>query len=67
MKIEDIVVVEDKRGNKHFVKGSINGIAIKQVKGKRKKSGHIIGLDSCLLYTSPSTRDISGSRMPSSA
>jgi len=46
MKIEDIVVVEDKRGNKHFVKGSINGIAIKQVKGKRKKSGHIIGLDS---------------------
>jgi len=46
MKIEDIVVVEDKRGNKHFVKGSINGIAIKQVRGKRKKSGRIIGLDS---------------------
>ena len=28
---------------------------------------HITDIDICLLYTSPSPRDISGSRMPSSA
>ena len=30
-------------------------------------SGTELGISSCLLYTSPSPRDISGSRMPSSA
>ena len=29
--------------------------------------GEVLLLDNCLLYTSPSPRDISGSRMPSSA
>ena len=39
------------------------GIALMQVYG-----GYAIGTQkSCLLYTSPSPRDISGSRMPSSA
>ena len=33
----------------------------------RKNGGLVINVSSCLLYTSPSPRDISGSRMPSSA
>ena len=33
-----------------------------------EKTGHTVGLDNvCLLYTSPSPRDVSSSRMPSSA
>ena len=36
-------------------------------KQKKGKKGKTITLISCLLYTSPSPRDISGSRMPSSA
>ena len=36
--------------------------------GENVKSSNIFELDKvCLLYTSPSPRDISGSRMPSSA
>ena len=34
--------------------------------GREEQSGDVL-IDSCLLYTSPSPRDISGSRMPSSA
>ena len=33
----------------------------------QKIKHHLYGFHSCLLYTSPSPRDISGSRMPSSA
>ena len=33
----------------------------------RKKIADWFGVSTCLLYTSPSPRDISGSRMPSSA
>ena len=32
-----------------------------------KVSGVLVTLDTCLLYTSPSPRDLSTSRMPSSA
>ena len=35
--------------------------------GKSTLLRMIAGLENCLLYTSPSPRDISGSRMPSSA
>ena len=31
------------------------------------EEGRIIGVETCLLYTSPSPRDVSTSRMPSSA
>ena len=33
----------------------------------KKERVRVAGVDTCLLYTSPSPRDISGSRMPSSA
>ena len=33
----------------------------------QKKGYQVILFDSCLLYTSPSPRDMTGSRMPSSA
>ena len=38
-----------------------------QLDFKESKSCSIRGIKACLLYTSPSPRDISGSRMPSSA
>ena len=34
---------------------------------QKNQESLVLGADSCLLYTSPSPRDISGSRMPSSA
>ena len=34
---------------------------------ERASSGRCVNLDSCLLYTSPSPRDVEESRMPSSA
>ena len=41
---------------------------IKQFKKDKHSSvGLLRAVNSCLLYTSPSPRDISGSRMPSSA
>ena len=39
----------------------------KSEKGEEATDELVLGVISCLLYTSPSPRDISGSRMPSSA
>jgi len=39
----------------------IDGMTVSEVKGFGRQKGH------CLLYTSPSPRDLSTSRMPSSA
>ena len=48
------------------IKGGLNGLVIGKVLTceDHPNSDH---LHICLLYTSPSSRDISGSRMPSSA
>ena len=46
--------------NKHILKGLNLNIKPGEVHA-------IMGPNGCLLYTSPSPRDISGSRMPSSA
>ena len=44
---ENVVTVEDKKGNKFFVHGSINGLVVKQAtSGSRKKYSCIVGLDS---------------------
>ena len=50
--------VKGLRGEAKISENNIND-ALKEVKKAL--------LDACLLYTSPSPRDISGSRMPSSA
>ena len=44
-----------------------NAIAATPVKGGRLRQGLGYGSTTCLLYTSPSPRDLSTSRMPSSA
>ena len=47
-------------------KGSILSVSVKS--GDRVSTGDVIAqLSDCLLYTSPSPRDLSTSRMPSSA
>ena len=51
VRIED---TDQVRSKPEFEENIINGL-------------HDMGLKPCLLYTSPSPRDISGSRMPSSA
>ena len=49
----------------------IQGLTVTEIKGFGRQKGHTElyrGAEYiCLLYTSPSPRDISGSRMPSSA
>ena len=45
---------------------SPSGLAVQAFAPENLEAGHL-GWCSCLLYTSPSPRDISGSRMPSSA
>ena len=63
-----------------LVKGGIERVndhsaAIEQVQSELKEGGWItseadlnaVGFKTCLLYTSPSPRDLSTSRMPSSA
>ena len=52
-----VVQVRVKEGNRERLQ-AFEGVCI----GKRNR-----GLNSCLLYTSPSPRDLSTSRMPSSA
>ncbi|NIA04046.1 MAG: hypothetical protein GWP09_01720 [Nitrospiraceae bacterium] len=43
---ENFVTVEDSKGNKYFVHGSINGVAVKVAgKGVRKTHSIIVGLD----------------------
>ena len=43
---ESFVTVEDSRGNKYFVHGSINGVVVKTAgKGVRKTHSIIVGLD----------------------
>ena len=39
----------------------------REFRTSKKVAEHLVSLGVCLLYTSPSPRDISGSRMPSSA
>jgi len=42
-----VISIEDKKGNKFFIHGSIGGITVKQaVAGKKKNYSYIIGLDS---------------------
>ena len=42
--------------------------AVEEVEPSPMKAGHVrIDIKACLLYTSPSPRDLSTSRMPSSA
>ena len=42
-----IITIEDSKGNKFFIHGSIGGLTVKQaVAGKKKNYSYIIGLDS---------------------
>ena len=59
-----------------FMAMTILGLSMRLSMGKRNAAGDLafgyasiiaLGLHSCLLYTSPSPRDLSTSRMPSSA
>ena len=65
-------LVEDS-GAQIFISGASKGEIAKEVKALTNLSetwsidGDIEGFKSCLLYTSPSPRDLSTSRMPSSA
>src|SRR5665811_1800872 len=47
--------------------GNIGPVIALEDRVAKKKSGRVIPLHSCLLYTSPSPRDRTRSRMPSSA
>ena len=38
-----------------------------KLRGQERSYGHQAGAETCLLYTSPSPRDVEESRMPSSA
>ena len=51
---------------KRIIKDLDKSLTIKEV---QEKTGHVVAVKdvSCLLYTSPSPRDLSTSRMPSSA
>ena len=57
-----------------LVSAGIEGLTISEVKGYGRQKGHTemyrgaeYSVDTCLLYTSPSPRDRTRSRMPSSA
>ena len=57
-----------------LVDAGIEGLTISEVKGYGRQKGHTemyrgaeYSVDTCLLYTSPSPRDMRRSRMPSSA
>ena len=52
-------IIESKRND-------IKVVAINDL-GSVEANAHLLSYDSCLLYTSPSPRDLSTSRMPSSA
>ena len=56
---------EDARMLKFLQACSDNGVAVERSKKIKKNPQAIVS--SCLLYTSPSPRDLSTSRMPSSA
>ena len=47
--------------------GGAGGNAINEMIENGMQGVEFIAVNTCLLYTSPSPRDISGSRMPSSA
>ena len=47
--------------------GGLGNSGVTITSGLGRESGGEVGLESCLLYTSPSPRDLSTSRMPSSA
>ena len=53
------------RKNKKGLGGALSGGLLGQLSQESGKT--ISNADSCLLYTSPSPRDLSTSRMPSSA
>ena len=69
--IDEIKIINDTINKSISKKESLlieNRIEEKNLsKEKERQSGLITGLKSCLLYTSPSPRDMSASRMPSSA
>ena len=53
-----------KKGSKIFVEGKLQTRDWEDSEGKKRYTTEVIA---CLLYTSPSPRDVSSSRMPSSA
>ena len=60
----DTVEKEGKR-RRHQVDTMVEGVGLNRLTWNFKQGEH--NIDSCLLYTSPSPRDLSTSRMPSSA
>mgnify|MGYP003315131852 CR=1 FL=1 len=57
-----------------LIEAGIEGLTLSEVKGYGRQKGHTelyrgaeYTVDTCLLYTSPSPRDATLSRMPSSA
>ena len=63
----EINVLRKKTGDRFIVFDGIGNSSLAEVKEVDKKSFSIELLEICLLYTSPSPRDRTRSRMPSSA
>ena len=69
-KINEVVVVLGYMGDsirEHFGDGSSHGVKIHYIENQHLDKGWAWSVLFCLLYTSPSPRDLSTSRMPSSA
>ena len=67
LRIAEAVALEKSIDKELIISSMETGIA-KAAKSKFGQENEIkVSINSCLLYTSPSPRDISGSRMPSSA
>ena len=62
--VPDANKAEVKAAVELLFKVQVKSVQILNLKGKQKRFGRFMG---CLLYTSPSPRDSTSSRMPSSA